>query len=139
MIEVDIKRAWQDYRATLGMLRVRNVIHDPLFTLENPDRENDKSGGDSLIYAGEYICHPYSSEKYPNVWQVMNVPDRSLILFHWGNWESDTEGCILLGLKSGVSINPKTGKLEPSVQDSVNAIIKFRKIIGNNAFKLRIG
>jgi len=32
----------------------------------------------------------------------MNVPDRYKILFHAGNFEEDTEGCILLARKFGV-------------------------------------
>lgn len=39
----------------------------------------------------------YSSAKYPDVWVIKNVPNRSAILIHWGNTTKDTEGCVLCG------------------------------------------
>jgi hypothetical protein len=29
--------------------------------------------------------------------EVQNVPGHTDILFHWGNWNKDSAGCILLG------------------------------------------
>ena len=41
------------------------------------------------------------SRKFPYVHlQVMEVPDRSYILFHIGNTAKDTQGCILTGMSS---------------------------------------
>ena len=34
-------------------------------------------------------------------YEVLDVPDRSLILFHAGNTISDSRGCILLGERVG--------------------------------------
>ena len=50
------------------------------------------------IPVGEYSCVRYSSKKYPDVWEII-VPNRTLILQHWGNFLKDTEGCILIGEK----------------------------------------
>lgn len=30
-------------------------------------------------------------------YEVTGVPGHAGILFHWGNWEKDSEGCILVG------------------------------------------
>ena len=37
--------------------------------------------------------------------QVMDVPKCSGILFHWGNFNADSEGCVLLGEK--IASSPK--------------------------------
>ena len=66
-------------------------------TLELPWRNN--AIDISCIPTGEYMCKLYSSDKYPNVWQVMNVVNRSLILQHWGNYLKNSNGCILVGEK----------------------------------------
>lgn len=58
-------------------------------TLEHPFK---------LIPTGEYMCKPYSSPKYPNTWEII-VEGRTKILFHWGNFFTDSEGCILVGEK----------------------------------------
>jgi len=29
--------------------------------------------------------------------QIMNVPNHTNILFHWGNYNQDSDGCVLLG------------------------------------------
>lgn len=129
MIEVDLIRAFFDERATLGMLKVKGVSHDPLFTLENPWRHNLK---DSSIPDGEYMCAPFSGVKYKKVYQVLDVPGRSYILFHWGNFESDTEGCILVGLGAGAIQD------RPAVLNSRLGFKKFKSIIGDNEFKLNI-
>lgn len=31
--------------------------------------------------------------------QIMDVPGHSNILFHWGNYNKDSDGCVLLGLE----------------------------------------
>jgi hypothetical protein len=51
----------------------------------------------SCIPAGTYRCHRVVSPKFGPTYQVMAVPGRDHILFHAGNVEENTEGCILLG------------------------------------------
>ena len=78
---------------TLGTLLVNNIPF--CCTVEPPDKHNAKNI--SSIPAGQYTCRRYSSKKYPNAFEVMNVPDRTDVLFHAGNTKADTAGCILLG------------------------------------------
>ena len=129
MKQVVLQRAWSDKRATLGMLSVLGEVHDPIFTLENPLRATNV---DSRIPSGEYICDPYSGTKYKDVFIVKDVPDRSAILIHWGNFEEDTEGCILVGAGSGML----AGK--PAVLASKAAFAKLKGIIGSEPFNLWI-
>lgn len=78
---------------TLGILKVNKEIF--CCTLEPNDMENTPYI--SSIPAQQYTCKRYSSSKYPNTFQIMDVPNRSKILFHPGNKIKDTAGCILLG------------------------------------------
>ena len=78
------------------------IIDSKLFcwTLEPPDELNQQSI--SSIPAQQYRCKRCSSDRYPDTFQVMNVPGRTKILFHKGNFDEHTEGCILLARKYGV-------------------------------------
>lgn len=83
--------------ATLGVLCIDDV---PEFvTLEDAWRDNERQI--SCIPVGRYTIKPRVSPKFGNTWQVMDVPERSHILFHAGNTHKDTHGCILLGLQFG--------------------------------------
>jgi len=81
---------------TFGMLKIQKEIF--CATLEPNDMENQQNI--SSIPAQQYTCKRYSSAKYSNTFEVMNVPGRTGILFHPGNKSEDTAGCILLGMYS---------------------------------------
>ncbi len=54
------------------------------------------------IPAGTYICkrgmHQLHSMKTPfETFQVMDVPNHANILIHMGNYNKDSDGCILVG------------------------------------------
>jgi len=70
-----------------------------MLTMEDPWRSNEQNV--SCIPTGTYTCKPYSSVKFPNVWQLHDVPGRTLILIHAGNSHLDTNGCILVGQQFG--------------------------------------
>ena len=78
---------------TLGILKIDKKIF--CCTLEPPDKENKQNI--SCIPTGQYTCKRYSSAKYPDTFQIMNVTDRTKCLFHAGNDKDDTAGCVLLG------------------------------------------
>jgi len=51
---------------------------------------------------GDYTCQRSQHRLHGmtqdfETFQVMNVPGHDNILFHWGNFNKDSEGCILLG------------------------------------------
>jgi len=129
MIEALLIRAWSDTRVTLGMLTLKGINHDPFFTLENPVRFSDK---DSRIPEGRYRCVPYSGTKHKDVYEVTNVPGRKAILFHMGNFESDTEGCILLGEECGMISG------SPAIKHSFESMERFKRLLCNNDFYLTI-
>lgn len=129
MIKAKLFRTFQDSRATLGMIRIVGVQHDPFFTLENPDRITLH---DCLIPAGKYQCEPFSGTKYKDVYILKNVPGRSSILIHWGNTEADTLGCILVGDESGMLDG------QPAIKQSKRGFDRLRSIIGSKNFELDI-
>ena len=76
-------------------------------TLELPWRENARQI--SCIPPGEYNVEVRLSNKYGRIYWVREVPDRTYILIHSGNYAGDTSkgfkthvmGCILLGKYHG--------------------------------------
>lgn len=140
MIHVVLKRSIFSDQGTFGHLTVY-VYDQPvlnLFTGELPWRDNKT--GISCIPEATYECAPYSSRKYPNHYQVKNVPNRVAILIHEGNFCGDrsknyltnVQGCILLGTALG------TIKGQKAVLSSKIALDKFRKVVGKNSFSLEI-
>ena len=69
------------------------------FTVEEVWRNNQKSK--SCIPEGTYKCKRGQFPRHGNTFEVMNVPNRSAILFHVANTIDDIEGCIGLGDKLG--------------------------------------
>lgn len=64
-------------------------------TLEDKWRGNERNV--SCIPVGSYACRRWKSPRFGVTYIVGDVPDRSAILFHPGNTQRDTEGCILVG------------------------------------------
>lgn len=108
-----------------------------MVTLELPWKGNQRRI--SCIPDGEYSCQITKGRKtsggmfVPTTYEVLNVPDRSGILFHVGNTASDSEGCILIGEKFGVL----TGK--PAILESRGGFQKLLGLLlGVKEFKLLI-
>ena len=90
-------RLAQDYDRTLGRMMVFDIL-SPVWTgvtLEPPWKDNKKNI--SCIPAGKYKVIPHKSPKFGDCLLIKSVPKRSHILFHWGNFPKDTQGCILVG------------------------------------------
>jgi len=77
------------------------------YTLELPWRDN--APNISCIPCGEYDCEIVNSPRFHRVYHVRDVPGRSHVLIHSGNFAGDTSkglrsdvaGCILLGSRLG--------------------------------------
>lgn len=120
---------------TTGVMTVLGLNYPIWHTMEKPDLDNKPF--ESCIPEGEYIVKPYSSKKYPDVWEVQDVDGRTLILFHWGNWEHDVKGCIAVGMGAGyIHYN---GKPKKAIYSSRSAIRQMKEILGYpSMFKLII-
>lgn len=83
---------------TEGFLRLFDEKDEVIFhckTLELPWRNNERRV--SRIPDGTYQAIKHQSPKFGNSIWIQNVPDRSEILIHLGNYNRDTLGCILVG------------------------------------------
>jgi len=118
-----------DVYGTFGSLLINSKVF--CVTLEPPDELNKINL--SSIPAGQYICRRYSSDRYPDTFQITNVPNRHKILFHAGNFVENTEGCILLARKWGVL---KTAR---AILNSGETFKQFMEIMsGIDKFQLTI-
>lgn len=99
MKSLTLKRISNSEKITYGVFIDDSTGLPLCLSLELPWMENRRSI--SCIPEGKYYCEPYTSAKYKDVFQVMDVRDRSSILIHVGNKLSHTEGCILPGMQYG--------------------------------------
>ena len=91
------------------------------------------------IPAGDFLARRYHSAKYPDTFEIVDLPGcnllgaRSKLLFHWGNTEDDSMGCIILG-EQFEYLNKKFAVLQ-----SKKAFQEFMEITkGLESFKFRI-
>jgi len=97
---ITLRRIKRNEFATFGVLFVPSLEAPFLVTLELPWLENEKQI--SCIPEGAYPLTSIESPKYGSTWLLENVPNRSEILIHAGNYPKDTHGCILAGLSAGL-------------------------------------
>ena len=118
---------------TLGILFVvsHNRLLNTFNTLELPWRNNQRNI--SCIPTGEYDVTPRHSARFGNHLHVLDVPNRSFILFHVGNWPRNTEGCILPGLGL-VDIDNDGIPEVVSSRIAMNRLVEY----GKNGCKLKI-
>lgn len=119
---------------TLTLKRISKIPPNPTYgvlledgvpfvlTLERAWLNNAK--GISCIPDGTYTCKRVQSPKFGDTFEVTGVVGRDSILFHKGNVEDDSHGCILIGEQ----FNKVNGK------DGITA-----SAIGFDEFKFRTG
>lgn len=121
-------------KQTCGRLLLLNGLGEVVFqaaTLELPWKQNQRNI--SCIPTGTYHVDKTNSGKFgAGTFAVNNVPDRSLIRIHQGNYTRQIQGCILLGTRFG-DIN------RDGITDVVNSkatINKLKKLA--DEFELQI-
>ncbi|MGD1831011.1 MAG: DUF5675 family protein [Spirochaetaceae bacterium] len=100
---------------TVGNLYLGNTFF--CYTMERPWEHNERNV--SCIPEGNYMADLIVSPSYGSTFEITGVPDRDHILFHPGNWASDSEGCVLLGRTVAASTR---GLM---VTDSRNTVAEF--------------
>lgn len=98
MNRIEIFRKSDNRVQTLGEGQVVNEFGGVLFqfkTLELPWKNNEKRM--SCIPVGTYQLVKHNSPKFGACYWVQNVPGRSEILIHPGNYHTQILGCILPG------------------------------------------
>ena len=92
-----IRRAVTGAQGTFGMI----VYNDLPFALTLEREWLGNATGISCIPHGTYKCKRIDSPKFGNTFEITNVPGRTHILFHKGNLDDDSHGCILIGEQFG--------------------------------------
>lgn len=96
-------------------------------TLEEAWRDNQHDI--SCIPKGEYTCNRVITAGHGETFQIMNVLGRGGVLFHSGNTEVDTKGCVLTGMEFGEikAVDDQSGlvELQMAVLRSKEAFQKF--------------
>lgn len=117
-----------DTLPTYGVLRKPNGVPFAL-TLERAWRDNRANA--SCIPTGTYTCKRMVSPKFGETFEVTGVVGRSAILFHKGNIDDDSTGCILVG----ESFNFVRG--EDGITSSAEGFAEFmRMFAGRDTFEL---
>lgn len=106
MITLTLKRVASDNYGTFGVL----IDGDTPFAVTCEDLWRDNAPSISCIPVGMYHCKRVKSPKFGDTFEVTGVPGRSHILFHKGNTEDDTHGCILVAEEFG-KLHGKTAVL----------------------------
>lgn len=111
MVNVTIKRLRHGDDGTFGLMRLFDGSQElTLATGELPWRSNTR--GISCIPTGTYRAYKSFSPKFnTDMYELANVPNRTQILIHHGNFcgdpmknmKTDVAGCILVGVGHGRS------------------------------------
>lgn len=129
MITVIIQRQPSTDEGTFGKLMMEGF---ECVTLELPWKNNQRRV--SCIPAGEYKALRHKSPSKGWCYELRDVPGRSDILIHSGNWAGDTEkgwssdylGCIGLGKSRGYLLN-REGKTQRVILSSRLAMQAFHE------------
>ena len=128
-VTLTLLRVGQSSRGTFGVLRDGAVPF--AITMELPWTDNTPH--ESCIPTGLYICRRIRSPKFGDTFEVMNVPNRTHILFHAGNTLDDTEGCIMVAEEFSGTYD------HPMVVSSSRGFGEFMALLkGQTAFNLNI-
>jgi hypothetical protein len=130
--QIKIIRDIRDEAKTMGRIYVGGDFIG--YTLELPWKDNQPRI--SCIPTGTYEVvfrdDPGSAYKYKHL-HVKNVPGRSWILFHVGNFLKDTKGCILPGLsRSGQTVS-SSRKAFNNLMDKLEGATSIKLVIENEA------
>lgn len=96
-MKVLLKRFIHEDKQTLGDLYVKDGDEEVFSckTLELPWLDNQVKI--SCIPEGEYKVEKRNSPKYGDHFHIQDVPGRTYILIHHGNYYTDILGCVLVG------------------------------------------
>lgn len=96
MLELKLQRTQLTDKATIGVLWADATLL--CYTLEDAVREV-KIQNKTAIPSGRYQVRMTYSMRFKKIMpQLMDVPNFAGVRIHGGNTESDTEGCILVGM-----------------------------------------
>ena len=116
-------------QATFGAMVAEDNIPRWL-TLERTWHNNER--GISCIPAGEYIMQRTIYHKHGYETFEVICPPRERVLFHTGNIDDDSHGCILVGEQFEPVLNKKNGVIENGILASGPGFKQFMKYLGED-------
>jgi hypothetical protein len=137
MSEINLVRLSDNGNETIGYLYIDG--RPACFTLEDEQRKR-KVWGETRIPEGRYKLglrtegrfHERYSKRFEKIHegmiQVLNVPGFEYILFHPGNTDEDTAGCILPGDIARNNVADK-GRVDRSTQAYLRIYIEIKELI----------
>jgi Family of unknown function (DUF5675) len=93
-----INRYQSSDKQTLGEMTVMDDSGDEVFsckTLELPWKDNQSNV--SCIPTATYTVKSRYSDRFKNHFHIQDVPNRTWILIHPGNYYTQIQGCVLVG------------------------------------------
>ena len=106
------------------------------YTIERPWLKNARNV--SCIPAGEYDVEMVNSPKFGHTYEVKDVPGRTHILFHKGNYVSDSLGCILPASSIEPVYNEMIYMSSIMGTESAKAFTKLMNTLKGDSFNLTI-
>ena len=102
-------------------------------TLEEEWKDNARNI--SCIPEGSYVCKRVTRPSGQVTFEITGVIGRTSVLFHPGNTEEDTQGCVLVGMEFGKKIvqDEDSGERREklAVLRSTEAFEKFMTLMGD--------
>ncbi len=134
--KVTLLRTSSGESGTFGVLLVPEMA--ALRTIELPEKGNRRNV--SCIPTGTYQVSWEYSKKFGHSYKIKNVPGRSHILFHAGNFAGNTGKGYVSHFKGCIGIGKFSGRLngQLAIIDSKQAIEEFNERMNENDFMLRI-
>lgn len=127
---IRLSRHTQNAHGTFGKLYLPDYV---LETCEDDWQPKTVTG--SCIPAGDYLCTRTVYYKYGYETFLINVPGWQRVLFHPGNTENDTRGCVLVGTRPGTLWVPDEDYKGPGQapivekQSVANSQIAFKRMM----------
>jgi hypothetical protein len=118
---VEIERFAEGNKGTLGAMTLEDG--NMLSTLEPPGPSSVVEGSGLRISEGIYSIKDYSSSKFTNVFELQNVPGRTKVLIHIGNFAVnpiETTGCILPGTDFNYWVVKNSGQALDTLRNYIN-------------------
>jgi hypothetical protein len=125
-MKILIERIDYGDKQTIGKLYLLNSLNEVIsefWSLELPNKDNQRRI--SCIPEGVYKARKHNSPKHGLSLWLQDVPNRSEILIHKGNYHTDILGCIIIG--SDLADINKDGYLD--VTNSKNSIKKLMSML----------
>ncbi len=129
------------YRKKVGPDGAFGELRDPVGALLAVTLERtylDSSEYSPKIPPGDYVCirglhRLKDDQKSFETFEIADVPGHFDVLFHRGNWATDSEGCVLLGCERGVL------NMRPAIMRSREAFDRFMRLQeGLSSFALSV-